>query len=934
MSLLDRLSRFIDDVLLLPEDVRARLDRAEDALEAGQTAAAASLFEDVLAERPSLARAAVGLAQARQGMGDLAGARAALETARRLAPDDPEVALLAARLALLAGDTAGAAEAARVAAMRLAATGGEALAEACTLRARAEQSRGRPDRAARELRKALSIRPDDPLLRVELVEALAASGLLAQARAVASGVAPEAVDDGAAVRLGLALHRAGSDEAAVPWLERGAAAGSDVALLVLARRDLSRARLAEAEQRVRRCVARGGGVEALTVLAEIALAGGRPGEAGDALEAAALAASAADATSSLPLWRAAVRTTAVTDAESLTRRADAVEHLAPADPAAQGARLWVALARDDLVAARALALGDGEPRVVLGTARWLMAEGRPGDALALLDAWPAAAARTPWAWADRDLAEDLRREALRALWRGPTGEVDLAAAIDAVVRFAAQRQLSAVERRASLLRDEIDRPLLLAVLGEFNAGKSTFINAFVGADVAPTGIVPTTSTLNMLRFGAERRVRVVRDDGTTREGDYEQLRDLLADAEATRIDHVEILLPSETLERVWILDTPGTNALEPEHERLAREAARRADAVLWIFDASQAGKDTEARALREIADSGRVVVCVLNKTDRLTADELGAVRGVLVEQLPWADDPIAISARDALRARLRGDAEGRAASGFDALLASLEKRVFSRSRQLKRAACASRLLGILDEALASEDQVVRDHDSRVALLADAASPLADAWEPLADAVDEALGHLDADLAAAVAEAAHEVLAFVRPRSHRFARHGADPEDRAFLLEVLERRTGAAAEAFRRRLIPRARGVLAAPVEAIGIPQAVLDARVRSAVTAPVSSWVGYQRGLLAGGRMQRFFDEVLPRATLEVGAIAETLAVLAADPRTELRPALLDSLADLGNGIEADRAAAHGVLRAERETLRSRVYAPLRALRAVLAELI
>ncbi|RLB44510.1 MAG: hypothetical protein DRJ42_31520, partial [Deltaproteobacteria bacterium] len=85
---------------------------------------------------------------------------------------------------------------------------------------------------------------------------------------------------------------------------------------------------------------------------------------------------------------------------------------------------------------------------------------------------------------------------MRALWLGADGEVDLAAAIDGVEAFARRHDLVEASLAAGRLRDELDRPLLLAVLGEFNAGKSTFINAFVGADVAPTGIVPTTATLN------------------------------------------------------------------------------------------------------------------------------------------------------------------------------------------------------------------------------------------------------------------------------------------------------------------------------------------------------------------------------------------------------------------------------------------------------
>ena len=107
MSLLDRAARFIDDVLLLPEDVRETLEQAEHALENDVPEHAELLFREVLAERPSLLRARQGLALALEARGDLDSARSILAVSRQLDPDEPEVALLSARLALEAGDVRG-----------------------------------------------------------------------------------------------------------------------------------------------------------------------------------------------------------------------------------------------------------------------------------------------------------------------------------------------------------------------------------------------------------------------------------------------------------------------------------------------------------------------------------------------------------------------------------------------------------------------------------------------------------------------------------------------------------------------------------------------------------------------------------------------------------------------------------------------------------
>ncbi|MBX3272429.1 MAG: tetratricopeptide repeat protein [Sandaracinaceae bacterium] len=208
MSLLDRAARFIDDVLLLPDDVRERVEDAERALREGRAAEAEGALRAILAERPSLLRARQGLTLALRARGDLEGARAITAVSRQLDPDEPEIALLSAQLALEAGDVNAAVEEARDAARRAAKEGGAPFAAACVIRARAERARGRPDRAARELRKALAADPDDPELRLELAEALAVAGRGPSAAAALHGLDLAEVPAETAERLGEALAAA------------------------------------------------------------------------------------------------------------------------------------------------------------------------------------------------------------------------------------------------------------------------------------------------------------------------------------------------------------------------------------------------------------------------------------------------------------------------------------------------------------------------------------------------------------------------------------------------------------------------------------------------------------------------------------------------------------------------------------------------------
>ncbi|MBO6939530.1 MAG: dynamin family protein [Deltaproteobacteria bacterium] len=925
MGFLDRFERFLDDVVLLPDDLRADLEAADAAIDAGAHAEAEQLFLAVLSERPQLARAALGLAHARHGLGDREGTLAALKDARELIPEDGEVALWTARLALELGDGALAASASRAAARSFASEGGGRLADACATLAWAEWKNGRPDRAARELRKALAIRPTDEL-RLALVEALVDAGELAPARSAAHGLEPRGLGPDGALRAGRALARIGATEAAAQFLEAAAAGGRAEALLLLAEGAMSAGAPDRAETLAREAVAKGVGPQALVTLATVLAQGGRFAGAAEAFAAAA------GATGDPELWRAALRAVPVTDVPSLNAFADALEKLAPGDPAARSARAWAALERAEPVPG----LGaDAESREYLAHVLASLDAGDPAAARALLERHDEVRAQrvTPWS-ADEALERQLRERTLRALWLDG-GEVDLAAAIDAVARFAGDHRLDEVERRARQLRDELDRPLLLAVLGEFNAGKSTLINAFIGADVAPTGIVPTTATLNVLRSGAARRVRVVFADGHTREGEYEALGGMLEEAEAigsdaegaARVDRVEIVLPSEMLERTWILDAPGTNALDEEHERLAREAARRADAVLWIFDAAQAGKATESKMLDALRAEGRVIVPVLNKCDRLKEGELARVSGVV--EASFGSAPIPLSAKRALKARLVEDEEALVASGFPAFLAALEERIFARSRTLKQGACAGRLSRSLEIALEREAANAEERATERARLLSRRKVLGEIGAELQLAVTDAVRAFDKEVDEAFDAAADEVLAFVRPRRSRFARQGADPEDRAFLADVLERRLRQAVDHCEARLAARLKGLL---VEAVLQPDE-LGASIRAFVRPPLAAYWGFQRGLLEGGALQRFFDDVLPEVQLSRGPIAGALGKARANANEELRAPLLSAVADLQRALDDELGGAVQTHRQAEADRSWRLVAPLHALSDVLSEI-
>ena len=171
----------------------------------------------------------------------------------------------------------------------------------------------------------------------------------------------------------------------------------------------------------------------------------------------------------------------------------------------------------------------------------------------------------------------------------------------ALVRFNASADHQAALDRSI---EQLDELFLLVIVGEFNSGKSAFINALVGASVALEGVTPTTAQINVLQYG-ETASREVKDSNL----------------------HV-ITASAPILRDIHIVDTPGTNAIIREHEAITQEFVPRSDLVLFVTSADRPFTETERAFLEQVRAWGKKVVIVINKIDILTPSQVDEVRAL------------------------------------------------------------------------------------------------------------------------------------------------------------------------------------------------------------------------------------------------------------------------------------------------------------------
>jgi small GTP-binding protein len=139
----------------------------------------------------------------------------------------------------------------------------------------------------------------------------------------------------------------------------------------------------------------------------------------------------------------------------------------------------------------------------------------------------------------------------------------------------------------------LDDLFLLVVVGEFNAGKSAFINTLLRQDVLEEGVVPTTNQVTIIRYG-EQHTRQQPEQGL-----------------------LEYYHPADFLRDISIVDTPGMNAVLQEHEQLTRDFVPRSDLILFVTSVDRPFTQSERLFLEHIRAWGKKVVIILNKTDLL-----------------------------------------------------------------------------------------------------------------------------------------------------------------------------------------------------------------------------------------------------------------------------------------------------------------------------
>ena len=165
----------------------------------------------------------------------------------------------------------------------------------------------------------------------------------------------------------------------------------------------------------------------------------------------------------------------------------------------------------------------------------------------------------------------------------------------------------------------------VACVGQFKRGKSTLLDALVGEEILPTGVVPVTTVPTVLRYGSQRSARVLIEGRwkTIRPEDLAQyVSEELNPENKKRVEGVEVFLTSPLLASgMCLVDTPGIGSVFSGNTEATKDFIPQIDAAILIVGADPPISGEEAALVEAVAANVDRILIVLNKIDRVSRAE-------------------------------------------------------------------------------------------------------------------------------------------------------------------------------------------------------------------------------------------------------------------------------------------------------------------------
>ncbi len=236
-----------------------------------------------------------------------------------------------------------------------------------------------------------------------------------------------------------------------------------------------------------------------------------------------------------------------------------------------------------------------------------------------------------------------------------------------------------IKESLNLLIDTLNEPPLIAVIGQFSSGKSTFLNALLGQDILPSGLTPVTAKAVRLKFAKMPLLSVKFINGNESllaSSDLAELNKL-----GEQVSGMTLYAPSEILKEINFIDTPGLNSLRDADTKETKNTLKKVSGAIWLSLANNAAKASELESIKEILKANDLkAICLINQKDKLSEEELESLlKHARQTYGELFEDIIAISSKQALLGITNNDKSLLEASNFNEALKAIKEYFLDKS---------------------------------------------------------------------------------------------------------------------------------------------------------------------------------------------------------------------------------------------------------------
>lgn len=205
--------------------------------------------------------------------------------------------------------------------------------------------------------------------------------------------------------------------------------------------------------------------------------------------------------------------------------------------------------------------------------------------------------------------------------------------IDRLISIAQDISLTSEAAQLSYIKQRLTNEnceLILPLVGEFSAGKTTLINSLTDAKQLETATKPTTATIFEIHFGSDNCYAEVYDEqgGKVRVDDISSLKnEKLGDSLVVNVFDTSTLIPSN----IVLVDTPGLSSEDPRHRQTLIDFLPNADGILLVVDVNQQITRSLTDFINMMNMAQRPVFLVLTKCDTKAATELESAKQYIAD---------------------------------------------------------------------------------------------------------------------------------------------------------------------------------------------------------------------------------------------------------------------------------------------------------------